>query len=71
METGKLSESPPFSYSSNSREPISKITRAKWTGGMVEAVDSCFTCKKPCIQIPVPPKNHIYIFSLIYNNFNY
>jgi hypothetical protein len=42
------------------QDPISKITRAKWNGGVAQAV-VCLLCKHllwkhEAIQTPIPPK---------------
>jgi hypothetical protein len=53
--------------------PISKITKAKWTGGMLKQYRTYFVSAKPQVQIPVPPKRrkkevlkkHLYTYLLI------
>jgi hypothetical protein len=36
--------------------PISKITRAKWTEGVAQEQSTCFTSVKAWVQTPVQPK---------------
>jgi hypothetical protein len=40
----------------SSQDPISKIRRAKWTGGVAQAWSTCFVKEKPWVQTPVPQK---------------
>jgi hypothetical protein len=48
-----------------SQDPISKITRAKWTGGMAQEVENLLYKCKALSSNPIPPKekkkrNHRY-----------
>jgi hypothetical protein len=36
--------------------PFSKITRAKWIGGVTQVVEHLFASMKPGVQTPVIPK---------------
>jgi hypothetical protein len=42
-------------WANSSWDPISKITRAKGTGGVAQEVEACFASVKPWVQSPVPP----------------
>jgi hypothetical protein len=42
----------------SSQELISKITRAKWTGGWLKQLSTCFASAKPWVQTPVPQKKN-------------
>jgi hypothetical protein len=53
------------SQAHSSQDPISKITRAKWTGGMAQVVQ--FLLFKPWVQASVPPKNFI-TFKVIFTH---
>jgi hypothetical protein len=45
-----------LAWANSSREPISKITRARWTGGVAQVVE-CLLCKCEALSLnPVPPQ---------------
>jgi hypothetical protein len=44
---------------------LSKITKAKWTEDVAQAVDSSFASAKPLVQSPVLPKTKNKIKSMI------
>jgi hypothetical protein len=44
------------SWANNSQDPISKITRAKWTGGLAQAVEHLLCKCKALSSNPVPSK---------------
>jgi hypothetical protein len=42
-------------WANSSQDPISKITRTKWTGGVAQTVEHLPRKCKALIQTPIPP----------------